>query len=56
MKDLQIYYKDFNLINKEFDKEIEKLAEKYGLKFSGSGFSFVHKIRNIQFIKKKKKG
>ena len=56
MRDLKIYYKDFNCINKKFDEKIEKLAEKFGLKFAGSGYNFVEKARNIHFIKKEKKG
>lgn len=55
MKDLKIYYQDKELINSEFDKEIEKLAKKHGLTFTGSGLEYETKIRDIHFIEKKKK-
>ncbi len=56
MKDLKIYYKDFNCINDKFDKKIEKIAGKLRLKFAGSGYDFVKKIRDIHFVEVKKNG
>lgn len=56
MKDLKIYYKYNERINSEFDKEIEKIAEKFGLKFIASGFDYENKIRDIHYVEKKKRG
>ena len=56
MEDLKVYYKTgypkSNTISEAFDKEIEKLAEKYGLTFIASGVEIGKGIRDIHFIKK----
>jgi len=56
VKDLKIYYKSEsieNTINSRFDKEIEKIAEKFGLAFCGSGVEVGTGIRDIHYIKSK---
>ena len=58
MIDLTLYYygeKSKPVINEGFDKEIEKLANKYGLTFSGSGVELGKGVRDIHYIKKEKK-
>ena len=35
----------------KLDKEIEKVAKKFGFKFEGSGFDFHTKIRDLTFYK-----
>ena len=58
MKDLKVYYKfdrPFEGINPEFDKEIERLAKKQGLKFQGSGVEIGTGIRDIHYKKEKTK-
>ena len=58
MKDLKIYYKtDYDLgplIDSVFDKEIEKLAKKFGMSFQGSGVEIGKGIRDIHYRKEKK--
>jgi len=49
MKDLRIYYKDKKGINEEFDKDVEKLANKFGLRFEGSGIELGKMIRDIHY-------
>jgi hypothetical protein len=62
MKDLKIYYQNSSpgsttpTINSDFDKEIEKLAEKYGLTFMGSGVEIGTGIRDIHYRKELKSG
>lgn len=56
MKDLKIYYQfsePFEGINSDFDRAIEKLAKKEGLKFMGSGVEIGKGIRDIHYRKKK---
>lgn len=58
MKNLKVYYiteyPKSNSISEGFDKEIEKLAEKYGLKFQGSGVEVETGIRDIHYKKENK--
>jgi len=51
MKDLKVYYQRWakGVINENFDADIEKLAEKYGLSLSGCGFDFTNQIRDMHF-------
>lgn len=53
MDELKVYYKTKNRINSEFDKEIEKIAEKHGLKWWASGFNFEEQVRDVCFDRKK---
>ena len=57
MKDLKVYYQTeypkSNTISEGFDKEIEKIAEKYGLSFSGSGVEIGTGIRDLHYRKEK---
>lgn len=53
MDELRVYYKTKERIDSEFDKEIERLAEKYGLKWWASGFNFEEKVRDVCFEGKK---
>ena len=57
MKDLKVYYEteypNASPISGAFDKEIEKLAERYGLKFQGSGVTIDTRIRDLHFRKEK---
>lgn len=54
MKDLKVYYEsDDGKIDSTFDKEIEKLAEKLGLSFQGSGVEIGKGIRDIHYRKEK---
>ncbi|MBA7497101.1 hypothetical protein ES702_07710 [subsurface metagenome] len=59
MKDLKVYYQTeypkLNTISEGFDKEIEKIAEKYGLTFSGSGVEIGTGIRDLHYIKKEER-
>ena len=58
MKDLKIYYKQNErepVIDLVFDSEIEDLARKNGLEFSGSGVEIGTGIRDIHFIEKNRK-
>lgn len=58
MKDLKVYYQteypNASPISAAFDKEIGKLANKYGLKFQGSGYGMLTKIRDLHYAKKDK--
>lgn len=58
MKDLKVYYRteypNASPISEGFDKEIEKLARKYGLKWQGSGVEIDTKIRDLHYKKEKK--
>lgn len=55
MKDLKIYYEsDDGRIDSDFDKEIEKVAKKFGLCFQGSGVEIGKGIRDIHYRKEKK--
>jgi len=56
MKDLKVYYefeKPFEGINSDFERELEKLAKKQGLKFQGSGVEIGKGIRDIHYRKEK---
>ena len=59
MEDLKVYYitgKAEGTIDCAMDNEIEKIAEKFGLKFCGSGVEFGTKIRDLHYSKNKKEG
>ena len=52
MKDLKIYYITDDVagsIDAAMDKEIEKIAEKFGLAFCGSGVEIGTKTRDIHY-------
>lgn len=54
MKDLKIYYEVEGTIataNDEFEIEIKKLAEKFGLRFVRDHFEEANRIRMIYFRK-----
>lgn len=52
MKDLRVYYITEGLpISTDFDREIERLAKRYGLKFQGSGVEIATTIRDIHYAK-----
>jgi len=54
MKDLKIYYEVEGTIataNDNFEIEIKKLAEKFGLRFKRSNFDSVNRIRMSYFRK-----
>lgn len=54
MKDLKIHYEVEGVIataNDEFEMEIRKLAEKFGLQFERERFDSVNRIRMIYFCK-----
>ena len=53
MKDLKVYYKYEEGVNSEFDKEIDELAKNHGLTFSGSGFNYEDKVRDLHYERKK---
>ena len=53
--DLKIQYKLEQSIDSELDKKIEILLKSFGYKWTGSGFSVHENIRDIQFIKTKKR-
>ena len=56
MKDLRIYYKTDNAtdsIDSTMDKEIEKVAKKFGLCFQGSGVEIATGIRDIHYAESK---
>ena len=53
MKDLKVYYDAHGKINSEFDKDLEKLAEKHGLKFMGSGMTIDTGIRDLHYREEK---
>ena len=36
-------------MNEVFDKQIEKLANSYGLEFVGSGYDFKNRCRDLEF-------
>lgn len=58
MEDLKIYYKTDKAagsIDAAMDKEIEKIAEKFGLAFSGSGVEIGTGIRDLHYIKSRGK-
>jgi len=57
MKDLKVYYKTEypgGSVNSAFDKEIEKVAKKFGLSFQGSGFEFGERKRDLHYKREKK--
>jgi hypothetical protein len=56
LKRLTIYYEcqDKGKINKYFDKEVRKLAKKYGLTFWASGMNQIAGVRDICFDAKKR--
>lgn len=57
MQDLKIFYKTVigqDTINSKFEKEMEALAFRYGLKFSASGVELGKGIRDIHYLRKKK--
>ena len=57
MKDLKVYYKTshaMSSIDSLFDKEIKRLAERFGLKFQGQGVEVATGIRDIHYAKEKK--
>ena len=56
MENLQVFYKDKGRVNTEFDKEIERVAKKFGLLFTGSGFACERQVRDLYFAKKEIKG
>jgi len=59
VKDLKIYYefeRPFEGINLDFERELEKLAEKQGLKFQSSGVVIGKGIRDIHYRKENKPG
>ena len=39
---------DFRL-DKDFDKEMEELANKWGLGFVGSGYNYQSEVRDLEF-------
>jgi len=55
MNKLNIEYKTENDtgIDEAFDKDIESLAEQYGLEFIGSGFNLNTRVRDLSFKEKK---
>lgn len=56
MKDLKIYYKTeegLDTIDSKFDKEMEALAFRFGLIFSGSGVEIGTGIRDLHYEDKK---
>ena len=56
MKDLKVYYETDDTagsIDAAMDKEIEKIAEKFGLKFMGSGVELGPGIRDLHYRKEK---
>ena len=58
MKDLRVYYVTDDgeeAIYEVFDFFLESLAEFLGMKFVGSGVEIGKKIRDIHYIKKRKK-
>lgn len=56
MKDLRVYYKTdkaADSIDAAMDKEIEKVAKKFGLCFQGSGVEIGTGIRDIHYAESK---
>ena len=56
MEDLKVYYltgKAEGAIDAAMDKEVEKIAEKFGLAFCGAGVEIGTGIRDIHYIKSK---
>ncbi len=56
MKDLKVYYKtddSTDSIDSAMDKEIEKIAKKFGLCFQGSGVEIETGIRDIHYVESK---
>ena len=56
MEDLKVYYKTDKAtgsIDAAMDKEVEEIAEKYGLAFAGSGVEIGTGIRDVHYIKSK---
>ena len=56
MQDLRIYYeteKGKHSINSNFEKDIERIALRNGLKFHGSGVEIETGIRDIHYAKDK---
>ena len=55
MEDLKVFYiteyPNASPISEGFDKEIKKIAKRYGLKFQGSGFEFKPGIRDLHYMK-----
>lgn len=49
MKTLKVEYKTSEGVNEELDKEIEKLAMKYGLEFMGCGYNFADGVRDLKY-------
>lgn len=49
MDELRVYYKSKDRIDSKFDKEIENIAEKHGLKRWASGFNYEDKERDVCF-------
>lgn len=57
MKDLKVYYitdDSTDSIDSAMDKEIEKVAKKFGLCFQGSGVEIGTRIRDLHYKKEKK--
>lgn len=52
MDELKVYYKSKERIDEKFDREIEKVAKKYGLKWWASGFNYEDKVRDVCFDRK----
>jgi len=52
MRDLKVYYQDEKVINSKFDREMDKLAKKFGLRFMGCGVETATHIRDIHYEKK----
>jgi len=56
MEDLRVYYKTDDTagsIDSAMDKEIEKIAEKFNLKFQGSEVEIGKGIRDLHYRKEK---
>lgn len=56
MKDLKVYYETDHStsgVDSAFEKEIERLAKRFSLKFQGSGFEFRERIRDLHYRKEK---
>jgi len=53
MKDLKIYYEPDTPVDVEVNKEFDKIAKKYGLKFQGSGYDFKKGVVDLHYKKEK---
>lgn len=57
MKELRVYYETDHStsgVDSAFDKEIERLAKRFSLKFQGSGVKIATKVRDLHYKKEKK--